>query len=331
MPIAFSCHECDRRYQAHEDLAGKRIKCKQCGAGLKVPGSRSPAPSPSPATRTVALAAATPQAAAARSSGRPFDAYGLDDEAPAARSDPFDAYDVAEAAPTSTPGGAGRRRRAPEGRPREEGAEEEEAGGIVPRRRRLDAELGQLADRHRPRLVGAPAVRPPVQDHQRLREYQGIAGIVAAVLGLILVLLSSARVSGAIVGLTLGGAALAACGALYLGSQGGGRAASPAKSPRPSAAVVVPEDRADDPAEVRAAPPAETARPAAAVAVRVDRADDPMVGQVSWTPPPPRLAAGEFHHPARPPFPAPGSFPRPPLPTPGSFPRPSFPSRVAAP
>jgi hypothetical protein len=319
MPIAFSCHECDRRYQANEDLAGKRIKCKQCGTGLKVPGSRSPAPSSSPATRTAVLAAATPRAAAARSSGRAFDAYGLDDEAPASRSDPFDIYDVDEAAPKTTaaaPGDAGVSRRAG---PAQKAPKKKRREGST------RADDGSMRSWGNSLIViGLGSFVLPLFGLQFkiiniFGAYQGIAGIVAAVLGLILVLLSSARVPGAIVGLTLGGAALAACGALYLGSQGQGRAATAAKSPRPAAAVVVTEDRADDSAEDRAATPATFARPTATVAVRVDRADDPMVGHVSWTPPP-RPAAPEFHLPARPSFPARGSFPRP-----------SFPARVAAP
>lgn len=37
MAIEFECPECDRPYRVRDDLAGRRIPCKECGARMKVP------------------------------------------------------------------------------------------------------------------------------------------------------------------------------------------------------------------------------------------------------------------------------------------------------
>src|SRR5947209_261408 len=40
MPIAFSCAACGRHYHVLERLAGQKLKCKGCGAGVEVPAPR---------------------------------------------------------------------------------------------------------------------------------------------------------------------------------------------------------------------------------------------------------------------------------------------------
>jgi len=41
MAIAFQCNQCSQPYDAPENLAGKRIKCKKCGNPLTVPGPQA--------------------------------------------------------------------------------------------------------------------------------------------------------------------------------------------------------------------------------------------------------------------------------------------------
>lgn len=43
MSISITCDQCGKQYNVTEDLAGKRAKCKQCGAVLVIP-SAQPAP-----------------------------------------------------------------------------------------------------------------------------------------------------------------------------------------------------------------------------------------------------------------------------------------------
>ena len=40
MPIAISCKDCGRDYRLKDELAGKKIKCKDCGATVAVPAPR---------------------------------------------------------------------------------------------------------------------------------------------------------------------------------------------------------------------------------------------------------------------------------------------------
>ena len=61
--ISFSCEFCERKYRVDDNLAGRRVKCKECGTELAIPGGM---------TKT----------AAAKRSGP--DLYGLDDEDEAA-------------------------------------------------------------------------------------------------------------------------------------------------------------------------------------------------------------------------------------------------------
>ena len=44
MAISFACHQCGRRYQVDEGLAGKRVKCKECEAVLSVPAPEAARP-----------------------------------------------------------------------------------------------------------------------------------------------------------------------------------------------------------------------------------------------------------------------------------------------
>ena len=39
MPISFACDQCRKRYTVDETLAGKRVKCKGCGASITIPAS----------------------------------------------------------------------------------------------------------------------------------------------------------------------------------------------------------------------------------------------------------------------------------------------------
>jgi predicted Zn finger-like uncharacterized protein len=38
MPIQFSCQNCGSEFAVHDDRAGKRTKCPQCGQRIAVPG-----------------------------------------------------------------------------------------------------------------------------------------------------------------------------------------------------------------------------------------------------------------------------------------------------
>jgi acetyl esterase/lipase len=44
MAISFQCSHCKRSYTTSEQLAGKTVKCKQCGQAVKVPSATAPAP-----------------------------------------------------------------------------------------------------------------------------------------------------------------------------------------------------------------------------------------------------------------------------------------------
>ncbi len=41
MPLSIECPECASRYKVGDHLAGKRVKCKKCGAGIHVPDSQN--------------------------------------------------------------------------------------------------------------------------------------------------------------------------------------------------------------------------------------------------------------------------------------------------
>lgn len=72
MSLAFTCHHCFRSYQVALTLAGKRVRCKDCGTELRVPT----APAAPPPTSGRGLGAPAGPAVA--------DLYGLD-EGPASR------------------------------------------------------------------------------------------------------------------------------------------------------------------------------------------------------------------------------------------------------
>jgi hypothetical protein len=54
MPIDFACATCGKPYTVRDDLAGRRVRCKDCNAEMRIPGAASaqvgagPAPSPDP-------------------------------------------------------------------------------------------------------------------------------------------------------------------------------------------------------------------------------------------------------------------------------------------
>src|SRR4051794_23053536 len=60
MSLSFACDFCSREYRGDDGLAGRRVKCKECGTELTIPSSSA-----------VATATKAPPAA---------DLYGLDDE-----------------------------------------------------------------------------------------------------------------------------------------------------------------------------------------------------------------------------------------------------------
>src|SRR4051794_18747905 len=66
MSISFTCDFCSRKYRVDDGLAGRKVKCKECGTDLTVPAS--------------------PVAAASSASAKPpaRDLYGLDDDESAA-------------------------------------------------------------------------------------------------------------------------------------------------------------------------------------------------------------------------------------------------------
>ncbi len=68
MNISVSCPQCQKRYSLDETLAGKRIKCGQCGQITTVPAPTKPKPAPVPA----------PASALAPSGLSAVDLYGLD-------------------------------------------------------------------------------------------------------------------------------------------------------------------------------------------------------------------------------------------------------------
>lgn len=61
MSISFACEFCSRKYRVDDGLAGRKVKCKECGTDLTVPSPRM-------------------SAAAATSKAPAKDLYGLDDE-----------------------------------------------------------------------------------------------------------------------------------------------------------------------------------------------------------------------------------------------------------
>jgi WD40 repeat protein len=84
MAISFSCDQCRKRYEVDDSLAGKRIKCKGCGATLSIPGPRSAPPGTRPA------GASRPPSAPRRPKApadNPIDLFGLEDESPASGAD----------------------------------------------------------------------------------------------------------------------------------------------------------------------------------------------------------------------------------------------------
>ena len=44
MPITATCDECFTEYKVKEDLAGKKVKCRQCGAAVQIPKAGRSAP-----------------------------------------------------------------------------------------------------------------------------------------------------------------------------------------------------------------------------------------------------------------------------------------------
>src|SRR5262245_45902518 len=42
MPILAECNSCGRQYQAPEEMAGRVVRCKQCGTAFQIPGGDEP-------------------------------------------------------------------------------------------------------------------------------------------------------------------------------------------------------------------------------------------------------------------------------------------------
>src|SRR5688500_3781319 len=71
MSVTAVCTGCEKRFNAPDALAGKKVRCKHCGAAFRVPGGPAEAASAPTTTTTRAAAAApakrpTPAAAAPR-------------------------------------------------------------------------------------------------------------------------------------------------------------------------------------------------------------------------------------------------------------------------
>ena len=63
MPVSVTC-TCGKALKIPEQYAGKRVKCPQCGTGIRVPTSPSVStPTPPPASRSGTLPTLTPPAA----------------------------------------------------------------------------------------------------------------------------------------------------------------------------------------------------------------------------------------------------------------------------
>lgn len=58
MPLTATCPKCSQQYQLPEQLAGKNVKCKACGAAFVVGGGQADRPAPATAARTPAVSGA---------------------------------------------------------------------------------------------------------------------------------------------------------------------------------------------------------------------------------------------------------------------------------
>lgn len=72
MSIEFECAECRRSYRVTDDMGGKHVKCKQCGAVIRIPEAEAAFV---PASELLEMPAAAPAAAPQSSADLPHSAY----------------------------------------------------------------------------------------------------------------------------------------------------------------------------------------------------------------------------------------------------------------
>lgn len=222
MSISFACDFCSRKYRVGDELSGRKVKCKECGAELTIPRpdpvfSAKPAPSP------------------------PRDLYGLDDEVGAPMPPPRRPGASAEAPPRAE---ARRRKRA--SRPVEDNPRLRQAGTTL-------MVLGGLS-------FVLPYVGLQIKGlHLMPPEAQAVGGAVMLVLGLFFLVASAAGFLQALVAGAIGAAALMLLVGVFL--KGVNAPQAVAAAPRPDAAVGQPQRQGDTPPPV-AAPPAPPAAPA---------------------------------------------------------------------
>lgn len=96
MSITFACESCGKSFTLDDKFAGKKGKCKQCGALMAIPEATASRAS----SRSVERETAPPRRPAAPSRPPIEDLYGLD-EAPSATGLPAGVEEVAEALPVS--------------------------------------------------------------------------------------------------------------------------------------------------------------------------------------------------------------------------------------
>src|ERR1700744_320422 len=86
MSISFSCDSCGKSFTVDDKFAGKKGKCKQCGATMQIPNGATPQPAPSsaPASRGVDREISPSRRTPGPPPAPKADLFGFDDE-PAAR------------------------------------------------------------------------------------------------------------------------------------------------------------------------------------------------------------------------------------------------------
>lgn len=196
MTVSFACGRCGRKYEVDRGLAGKRAKCKECGALMTIPApgpASPPPPRPSPPPGAGPAGRVAPPRPKAKPAGPARDPYGLEDDGPAAgRSAPaqapdLDEYGLAEApppppaAPETEPDDVVRPRRPGLAKAKPRPRDDAEGGGGGPN----NIGVWML-------IIGVGSFLLPLVGLQfkligALGEYQMVAGGLFAVVGLVLV------------------------------------------------------------------------------------------------------------------------------------------------
>jgi dienelactone hydrolase len=108
MSIAFRCDQCGKHYSAGDELAGKALKCKQCGKVMRIPGTPRPSPAGPKAAAPGPAKPAPAKAKESKASKPPpppgLDLYGLDDEPAPGTKAQSEAFEEDEVAPLARAG-----------------------------------------------------------------------------------------------------------------------------------------------------------------------------------------------------------------------------------